>query len=181
MRVIAGTARGVRLEAPKGLDVRPTLDRVRESLFSIIGPRLSGARFLDLFAGTGANGVEALSRGAAQSVFVDDSPRSLQAVRANLLRTKLSERGVCTRGKLPSVLERVAGMGDPFDFILADPPYGFESFDVLLEAVGALRLLADSGLIVLEHASRSPLPSALGGFKRVRQEKYGECSLSFFS
>ena len=101
MRVIAGTARGMRLAAPAGLRVRPTSDRVRESLFNIIAPRIEGARFLDLFAGTGANGIEALSRGAAFCSFVDQDARSLAVVRGNLEVTRLIARAQLHRCKLP--------------------------------------------------------------------------------
>lgn len=179
MRVIAGTARGIRLEAPKGLDVRPTLDRVRESLFNILGARVPGGRFLDLFAGTGANGIEALSRGAAHAVFVENDPRALRVLRANLEHARLADHAQVHKGLLPAALDRLRGQA-PFDIIFADPPYNACDFKELFDAIERNRLLAAQGLLVVEHAARHPLPERLGSFQHSRTTRYGEAALFFF-
>jgi len=181
VRVIAGIARGTRLVAPKGLDVRPTLDRVREALFGILAPRLEGARFLDLFAGTGANGVEALSRGAAAAVFADSDDRSLEAIRRNLEATRLAARARVVLLALPKGLSTLAAREQPFDIVFADPPYDFSQYADLLGGIRAESLLAADGILVVEHATRVDLGADWGGFARGRCRAYGDTALSFFS
>ena len=181
MRVIAGIAKGTRLVAPKGLDVRPTLDRVREALFSILAPRLEGARFLDLFAGSGANGVEALSRGAAAAVFADSDDCSLQAIRRNLEATHLATRARVARLALPEGLSTLAVREQPFDIVFADPPYDFSKYADLLGSIRGESLLAADGVLVIEHATRVDLGADWGGFARGSCRPYGDTALSFFS
>lgn len=168
----------MRLAAPKGHGVRPTLDRVREALFNILAPRIAGACFLDLFAGTGANGIEALSRGALSAVFVDKEVRSLSAVRANLATTRLAGQARIMKLAIPVGLAQLDG---PFDVIFADPPYEFRDFEALFGEIQRRDLLNSGGIIVLEHASRTPLEELIGGFSRTRQATYGDTTLSFFS
>ena len=181
MRVIAGQARGARLHVPKGLDIRPTLDRVREALFSILMPRLAGARFLDLFAGSGANGIEALSRGAAWCGFVDQSPRALAAVTRNLDSTALAPRADTFRFALPEGLATLARRVAPCDIIFADPPFGYDACGPLLASIEATGLLAEGGEEVLEHAARQEGVEEAGALRRVRHSRYGKVTLSFFS
>lgn len=179
MRVIAGEARGIRLVSPSpNMAIRPTLDRVRESLFNILGPRLAGARFLDLFAGTGANGIEALSRGAVRAVLVDADPRALALAEENLQRTRLKPRGTCLRLRLPGELSRLT---PPFDVVYADPPHEFEDWTGLLSEVDRYGLVAPDGRFVVEHDRRLRLPEEAGALRRVRQVSYGKTTLSFFS
>lgn len=180
MRVIAGEAKGRRLEAPKGMRVRPTLDRVRESLFNILGPRLHGCRFLDLFAGSGANGIEALSRGAASCTFVDADERSLKVLRSNVLSVGFAGRSRVKRLTLPSGLERLGESESAYDVVFADPPYDFVHYPRLLEALGQ-GILARDGLAIIEHASRAPLEPPVGPLVKVREERYGDTMLTFFS
>ncbi|MBN2310260.1 MAG: 16S rRNA (guanine(966)-N(2))-methyltransferase RsmD [Candidatus Hydrogenedentes bacterium] len=180
MRVIAGKAKGIRLESPKGRGVRPTLDRVRESLFSILGPRLADARFLDLFAGTGANGIEALSRGAVHATFVDNDRRSQELVRRNLGRAGLSDSADCRCLRLPNALASLSPC-EPYDIIFADPPYAFEEFDALLGALQEGRLLAEDGIVVVEHARGAAVPEQTAGLCRQREAVYGDTRLSFFT
>lgn len=179
MRIIAGEARGVRLAAPEGRDVRPTLDRVREAFFSIVGPGLAGARFLDLYAGTGANGLEALSRGAAHAAFVESDPASRKLITENIARTKLGDRARIHAVSLPDGLSRLIHES-PFHFIYADPPHRFTDYAALFDAIDASGLLAAGGVVVLEHATRTDAPVEIGAFTRVRQAKYGATTLSFF-
>ncbi|MCP4641947.1 MAG: 16S rRNA (guanine(966)-N(2))-methyltransferase RsmD [bacterium] len=182
MRIIAGSARGIRIEAPKGRRVRPTLDRVREALFSILMPRIEGARFLDLFAGTGANGIEALSRGASFTVFVDNDPQSLAIVGQNLERVPaLRSDAEVVNAALPMALPRVARGFDPFDIVFADPPHAYDDFDALLAGIRAVGLLNDDGLVVVEHGAKVELSEEYGGFSCTRTAIYGDSALSFFS
>lgn len=181
MRVIGGEARGRRLEAPKGARVRPTLDRVRESLFNILAPRLSGARFLDLFAGSGANGIEALSRGASACTFVDNDETSLRVLRKNLDNTGLGARARVRRLPLPGGLDRLEEFEGGYDIIFADPPYIFSRHAALLAAVRNFGLLAEQGVIVLEHAARTELADELDGYRCSRRNRYGDTALSFYT
>lgn len=167
--------------APPGYDVRPTLDRVRESLFNILSPRIEGARFLDLYAGTGANGIEALSRGAASATFVDNDPRSLAAVERNLTAAKLRKSADVRRLTLPDGLRTLWTDGKTFDVVFADPPYADIEYDRLLAEIDSARLLAEGGIVVVEHSARVSLPDEIGPFERYRVAKYGEIALSFFS
>ena len=180
MRVIAGKARGIRLQAPKGQRVRPTLDRVRESLFNILGPRLPGARFLDLFAGTGANGIEALSRGAEHCAFVDDDVRSLRIIRANLETVRLAQAAEVFRYSLPSGLARV-GAEPGYDIVFADPPYDFKKYDALLDGLSQHHLLQGGGIVVIEHDAQTALPDGCGPLRLDRQTRYGDTRLSFYA
>jgi 16S rRNA (guanine(966)-N(2))-methyltransferase RsmD len=179
MRIIAGTAKGTRLTPPADRAIRPTLDRVREACFSIIGPRLEGARFLDLFAGTGANGLEALSRGAAHADFVESDRAARQIVEENISRTKFGDRAHVHALTLPGGLAKLA-RSEPYDVIYADPPHKFINYAALFDAIESAQLLAPAGLVILEHASRADLPEGFPGFELKRQAAYGQTSLSFF-
>lgn len=176
LRVISGSAGGLRLLVVPGRDTRPTLDRVRESVFAILAPRLEGARVLDLFAGTGALGIEALSRGAESCLFVDGQPRALSVLRENLERTHLGQRAVVRRLHLP---EGIAALGDaaPFDLVLCDPPYAFRRWEELLARV--YELGRDGALIVCEHG-KGAVPAAVPGLRPVRLAEYGQTQVSFF-
>ena len=181
MRVIAGKAKGIRLCAPKGLGVRPTLDRVREALFNILAERVPGARFLDLYAGTGANGIEALSRGARECLFVDSALESLRIIAKNLEQTRLSAASTCLRCVLPAGLMRVESWGLPFDIVFADPPYGRTDVAALLEGIQEKKVLSPGGILVVEHPARQPLEGTSGGLQAFRTATYGEVGLSFLS
>jgi 16S rRNA (guanine966-N2)-methyltransferase len=181
MRVIAGSARGTRLgHVPAG--VRPVSDRVREGLFSSLGGRLEGARVLDLFAGTGALGIEALSRGAEDAVFVDSSPAAVTAVRHNLARAGLDERAVVRRSDVRRFLERRTADAEGFDFVFLDPPYdaGGAELDPLLALLDTKPLLRQGFTVVLSRGSRSsryviPLHWAV-----ARRLSYGDSVVALF-
>lgn len=177
MRVIAGSARGVPLFSPEGDALRPTLDRVRENLFNILQPWFPGARFLDLFAGTGANGIEALSRGAEAVTFVEADRTAMNLVRRNLEKTRLTDHAVCLQLRLPDHLGQVPGQ---YDVIFADPPYALEDLEGLLSAIAARDLLREDGILVLEHSRKRSVPEMVGGLTQTRHKKYGETSLSFY-
>ena len=123
MRIITGKARGLKLTTPKNMDVRPTSDRVKESLFNIIGTKIVGTRVLDLFAGTGNLGLEAWSRGAEKVVFIDESQASLQLVRSNITKAKAENETKVLKGNAVKVIADLAARGERFDFIFCDPPY----------------------------------------------------------
>lgn len=181
VRVIAGSARGIRLETAEGSRVRPTLDRVREAAFSILTPRLDGCRFADLFAGSGANGIEALSRGAASCVFVDHDGRCLDIVERNLEKTRLVAKADCRRLTLPQGIARLGQAEPPFQVVYADPPFDFEAYEELLSGLVHHELLASEALVIIEHASNIPLPEHVVSLTRTRDAVYGTVTLSFFS
>jgi 16S rRNA (guanine966-N2)-methyltransferase len=174
VRVTGGQHRGRGLAVPPG--ARPTEGRVREALFSIWGDRLEGARVLDLFAGSGVVGLEAVGRGALSALLIDEDRRAVEALEANASR--LGEKTVTIRRlTLPGGLGRLAEAG-PFDLVYADPPYNFQPYEALI--AGVAPLLATDGEIVVEHSTRRDLPVQAGGLVRVDTRKYGESSLSFY-
>jgi 16S rRNA (guanine966-N2)-methyltransferase len=180
MRVIAGEARGTRLvRAPAG--VRPVSDRVREGLFSSLGARVEGARVLDLYAGTGAVGIEALSRGAEEAVFVDRSPPALVAVRENLARTGLAERAAVQRFDVRTFLERAS---DPrgYDIVFMDPPYesGPPELDGVLALLGVKPLLREGFTVVLSRGSRSSNSVIPLHWIVARRLAYGDSVVTLF-
>ncbi len=177
MRIIAGVARGRRIESPAGWSTRPTLDRVRENLFNILSPRMPDAAFLDLFAGTGANGLEAVSRGAARAVLVDNDPAAVAVIRKNIALCGFSERVQCQRLGLPGGLDRISG---PFDVVFADPPYAFADAGALLRGLDAGHLMAPGGIIVYESARKMPPPDLAGPRVLYRRVEYGDTALSFY-
>ena len=173
MRIVAGTHRGTRLFAPSGLDTRPTSDRVREAAFNLIGP-VDGAAVLDLYAGSGAMGLEALSRGAASAVFVDSDRQSCRTIERNLAKLRLDRgRVVCS-----DVLLFLAADRGRYDLIQVDPPYGLVESLAMRLAVYLPAVLADDGLVVLETASKTEpeLPPLTVRTSR----RYGSTRLTLF-
>jgi 16S rRNA (guanine(966)-N(2))-methyltransferase RsmD len=199
MRIIAGTYRSRILKSLKGLALRPTSDRLRETLFNVLGPGVAGARFLDVFAGTGAVGIEALSRGAAEVVFIEKHPPAVALIRKNLeslgaavfQNTKTGEGAGATvlcadalRG-----LEKLAAMHaakhtedrPPFDFVFLDPPYAAtEEYARVLRFLGSAPFLAAGSLVIAEHHKKFDLPVHAGSLARFRVLKQGDAALSFY-
>jgi 16S rRNA (guanine966-N2)-methyltransferase len=182
MRIVAGSLKGRRLQPPSWAGVRPTSDRLRETLFNVLAPRIAGARVLDAYAGTGALGIEALSRGAAAVVFVDQDRRAAALVADNLARCGLENGYAIIRASAARAIEQlVQSAHEPFDIVLLDPPYAPESrpgFDEILAAAG--RVLARTGIAVLEHSRRQPAPAACGGLVLSRSLRAGDSVLSFY-
>jgi 16S rRNA (guanine966-N2)-methyltransferase len=179
LRVIAGSARGTKLKAPKGLSVRPTADRVKEALFNIIGARVIDCLFIDLFAGSGAVGIEALSRGAANAVFVDHNRGNIALIRGNLEKTRLSERARLLLSDAGKAIDSLAAENIKADLIFIDPPYDLANVELLVSRIFAKGLLKPSGLLVVEHSAKN-----LGwaeSFPGYRQKRYGDTSLTFIS
>ncbi len=178
MRIIAGSERGRRLESPEGRTARPTLDRVRENLFNILMPRLENALFLDLFAGTGAIGLEALSRGAARAVFVESDDQMLAVLRRNMALCKFEDRAAVYRLRLPMGM---SVLGGPYDLVFADPPWNHTGYGELLETLSREGLVREGGWIVLESAAKTPPPETGGPWTAFRRKQYGETMLTFYA
>ena len=175
MRVIAGVARGVPLVAPRDRGTRPITDRVKETLFGILGDRVPGARVLDLYAGSGAIGIEALSRGAAHATFVERAPSALAAVRANLERTRLGELARVDPREVERFLSDATN--DASDLVFLDPPYELRAIVAPLRAV--VPHLAPGAMIVVKHFWRTE-PPEVAGLEAVRQRRFGETMLTFW-
>ena len=177
MRVITGTARGVVLKTPEGMLTRPTSDRVKEALFSIINFDLPGAAVLDLFGGTGQLGIEALSRGAKSAVFVDAREDACRLIRENLKRTRLDAQGKVVRSDYLDYLKRSR---EKFDIILLDPPYAEVFLENALKCITEIDILQSGGIIVAERPVEKELPFEFEGYTRSRDYKYGKTLLTIY-
>jgi 16S rRNA (guanine(966)-N(2))-methyltransferase RsmD len=183
MRIIAGSFRSRSLQAPAGLATRPTSDRLRETLFNVLAPRIEGAFFLDLYAGSGAVGMEALSRGAAQATFVERAPAALSVLRANLARLGLSAGFRIHPGAVGAWLRKEKS-GTPFDLVFLDPPYDAgQEYAATLGLLGgaAAGRLAAGALVIAEHRRKERLEDRFGNLERTRLLVQGDASLSFYS
>jgi 16S rRNA (guanine(966)-N(2))-methyltransferase RsmD len=176
MRIVSGTLKGRHLGAPTWEGLRPTADKLRETLFNVLAPRIGGARVLDGFAGTGAVGIEALSRGAAHVTFVERDPRAVALIKANLDRCGIVDRYAIIRARFADTARPPDG--EAFDIIFLDPPYGARE---LLEAVqSAAPLVDDQTLLVVEHARRDPAPESVAALVRTRVLISGDSALAFY-
>ena len=179
MRVIAGQLRGSIIRAPATGVVRPTYDRVRESVFSIIEPAIDGAAVLDLFAGSGSLGIESLSRGSKRATFIEMDRRVLGVVRENVERLGLAGRCRLIRADALAVLKR-AVPGGPFDIAFVDPPYSQGLALRALELLADVRNLADGAIVVVERASADTPPAVVGRLGLLRSRKYGSTAVDFY-
>ena len=177
MRVITGKARGVQLKTPEGMLTRPTADRVKEALFSIINFDLPGAAVLDLFGGTGQLGIEALSRGAKSAVFVDQREDACRIIRENLRRTRMETQGRVVRSDYLDYLRRSR---EKFDIILLDPPYAEVFLENALKCITEIDILQTGGIIVAERPVEKELPFEFEGYTRSRDYKYGKTLLTIY-
>jgi 16S rRNA (guanine966-N2)-methyltransferase len=185
MRVIAGTYRSRLLLAPRGLQTRPTSDRLRERLFDILSPRVSGCRFVDLYAGTGAVGIEALSRGATHVWFAENAEPALAAIRQNLAALKI-DRGFTVEDRgVGAMLQRLGKISQLIDLVYIDPPYEAEAeYAGTLNFLGSARgrgTLAPGALVIAEHSSKAKLAGRYGALEHTRLLKQGDAALSFFA
>jgi 16S rRNA (guanine966-N2)-methyltransferase len=176
MRIIAGTLKGRRIDAPKWEGLRPTSDKLRETLFNVLAPRIEGAVVLDGYAGTGAVGIEALSRGAAHVTFVERDPRAAALIGANLNRCGLTDRYAIIRARFAGT-ERPPS-GDRFDLIFLDPPYGARELEAALLA--AAPAVAHGSMLILEHAKRDAPPASMGPLVLTREIVSGDSALAFY-
>ena len=181
MRIIAGTAKGIRLKTPKGMKTRPTADRVKESVFGILAARPLDAEVLDLFAGTGNLGLEALSRGASSAMLVDKNSQSIKIMMENAILTDLAGMAVICREDVLQALRRLGNEGKSFDLIFCDPPYNLGLAPKVLQALETGGVMRDGGVLVLEHSRHEKLPDGLKRIVAYRSEFYGETVVSFFT
>lgn len=178
MRVISGKSRGMKLESVPGMGTRPTTDRVKESLFSMIQPLLDEARFLDLFAGNGGIGIEALSRNAECAVFVEANFRCTKTIKANLEKTRLC--GEVYTNDVFRAISILSRKGREFDIIFLDPPYNQGLTYKTLLALSEHNILRTNGLVIAEYGRKEEIPDQLSNFRQVRKESYGDTVISFF-
>ncbi len=176
MRVTGGSGKGRKLKVPAGQRVRPTSDKVKQALFNILGEKLEGSVFLDLFAGTGSIGIEALSRGAEKVTFVDDSRDSLQAVRRNIEQTGFIEQSDVVASHAEKFLRKSS---EQFDIIFLDPPYTYEQ-GTLLNAVAGSAILKPDSIVVSEHFKKQHSPERAGRLVLYREAVYGDTVLAFY-
>lgn len=178
MRVIGGTSRGRKLAGPRGLDVRPTADPVKEALFNILAEQVPGAYFLDLFAGTGNIGIEALSRGARQATFVESNPSVVRLLRANLQRCGLA--GHADVRALPVSRFLLQQRTPVYDLVFLDPPYQTQEAEKVLPSLGRDAIIRANGRVVIEHFHKSLLDDQIGYLTLVKTYRYGDTCLSVY-
>ena len=185
MRVIAGTYRSRILKSLKGLALRPTSDRLRETLFNVLGPAVVGARFVDVFAGTGAVGIEALSRGAAEVVFIENHSPAVALIRKNLeslgVRSGATVFGADALRGLEMLAAKRKADRAAFDFVFLDPPYAAaEEYERVLRILGSASFLAPGSVVIAEHHKKFDLPVYAGSLTRFRILKQGDAALTFY-
>ncbi len=180
MRVIAGVHRGRRLLGPRGQAIRPTSDRVKEALFSILGERTTGARVLDLYAGTGSIGIEALSRGAAHVTFVEANREALRLVQSNLEQCGLQQAARICACQVKQFFSRGSLWSGPYDIVFCDPPYQVTPELVALANTWEGPWLAVDAVVIFEHGKKADIPSPLGSLTRVKRYDYGDTALTLF-
>jgi 16S rRNA (guanine966-N2)-methyltransferase len=180
MRIISGKFRGRRLKGPTGLELRPTSDRMKESLFNIIGPQIVGATMLDVFGGTGAIGIEALSRGARDVVFIENADFAQKLIRQNLKLCGIDGGGRIVHQDVFGAMRALIRQNFKADFAYFDPPYDFEPYQDLLDLAFKRGLLAQEGRGIIEHHRKALIPEAGEGFARSRVVRQGDHCLSFF-
>lgn len=184
MRIIAGEYRSRILAAPRGMETRPTSDRLRETLFNVLAPRIAGARFTDLYAGSGAIGLEALSRGALHVHFAENAAPAVTAIRENLKLLGISRNFMLHERSALAALDKLQQQQSLQDIIFLDPPYEaakeYEQVLGLLGSAASVRLLAADALVIAEHAKRTSLAPRYGILERTRELKQGDAAISFY-
>ena len=180
MRVISGKYRGMNLSGPEGSDTRPTSDRVKEALFDILMWDVDGSRFLDLFAGTGGIGIEALSRNAEEVVFVDFDGSALKILKSNLAKIDEKEIYDILHNDAFRAVDTLSSRGKIFDIIFLDPPYAMEETLELIENIFDREIIANYGKMVVEHDKRKEMPENIRGLIKLKQKKYGNTMLSIY-
>jgi 16S rRNA (guanine966-N2)-methyltransferase len=180
MRITAGTLRGRRLDTRPGKAIRSTSSRVREAIFNLLRDRIEGARVLDLFAGAGALGIEALSRGAAFALFVDSSGTARRTIQGNLKQLKLEEYGKVFCCEARKAIKVLSQNGERFQIIFMDPPYARGLARGSLQAIGQEGILAPDGIMVIEHSKREHIDNEYGILRRKTSKRYGDTQVSMF-
>lgn len=179
MRIIGGELKGRKLLPVRGHAIRPTSDRTREAIFNILSYRVRDARVLDLFAGTGAMGIEALSRGAAFAVFIDSAKQALAAVHSNVARMGLTEKCRIVRWDIRKSLAPLRGDALAFDLVFMDPPYRAHLVENTLAHLAGVRVLRPGAVVVVEHGADEPMPDSIRGFTWADRRRYGKSFVAF--
>lgn len=180
MRVISGSARGLKLKAPEGMNTRPTLDRIKESLFNIIAADMYDCRFLDLFSGSGAMGIECLSRGGQNAVFVDNNKESIDVIKQNINGAKVSDRAEVMSCDVTSAISKLAQRGKTFDVIFMDPPYDKGLVELSLQAIVKNNILSKDGYIIAEQSTEEEIPE-IASLKVTRVKEYRITRMTFLT
>ena len=180
MRVISGKVRGLKLNTPQNEDVRPTTDRVKESLFNMISPYIMESSVLDLFAGTGSLGIECLSRGAEKCVFVDISKDSIAITKSNIKKARVENESIVLNVDFKDAISKLKIQKSKFDIIFMDPPYYKNMFIDALKKIDDADLLNEDGIIVIEHDSKDEFPENIGRLDKSKAKKYGSTTLTFY-
>lgn len=180
LRIIGGEAKGRRLYTLKGRATRLTADRVRESLFNILGEKVIGAEVLDLFAGVGSLGIEALSRGAGKAVFVDKKSGCVRTIRRNLESLGFGERSEVYEKEANKAIKFLDGRGRKFGLIFLDPPYRSDLAEAALEELTKSNIIDEEAIVVIERYRKKIIPAGVGNLKLIREDKYGNTVLSFY-
>jgi len=182
MRVISGNLKGLKLKTPKNMEIRPTSDRVKEALFNIIQNHINifDTKFLDLFAGTGNIGIEALSRGASKCVFVDNNYESIKIIKENIKKACLEEKSIVFKKNVLVALNILKRKKESFEIIFMDPPYGKNLAIPVLEILSKSNLLKQKGYIIVEHSRKEALPEKVGSIRKYKHRTYGNTIISFY-
>ncbi|WP_036646163.1 16S rRNA (guanine(966)-N(2))-methyltransferase RsmD [Paenibacillus pini] len=180
MRVVSGSAKGRSLKAVPGMGTRPTTDKVKEALFSMIGQFFEGGTVLDLFAGTGGLAIEALSRGMDKAIMVDMDPKSIETIRSNLKATGFESQAEVYRNDAMRALKALSKRGLLLDAVFLDPPYRMKNADEFMQLMQDKQMLAPDATLVIEHDSGYTYPETFGSFECVRHAEYGEVAISIY-
>ncbi|MCT4594887.1 MAG: 16S rRNA (guanine(966)-N(2))-methyltransferase RsmD [Anaeromicrobium sp.] len=180
LRVISGRAKGRRLNSPKGTNTRPTTDRVKESVFSIINFYIRDSKVLDLFAGTGALGIEAISRGAEYGVFVDNDKNSIEVIKENLENLGFQRESSVLYCDVDAAISNLSSKGEVFHIIFMDPPYLKGFIEPSLEKIYDSNILSDDGIVLIEHDLKDILSENIAGFYKYKEKKYGNTLISIY-
>lgn len=180
LRVIGGTARGVPLKSPDTKNTRPTMDRTKESLFNILMPYIPDARVLDLFSGSGSLGIESLSRGAKEAVFIDSSKHCRSIIIENLKKTKLEDRSTVMALDVYKAIKLLGNQNAKFDIIFMDPPYNMNFIAKTIQNIDEFDIIAEEGILACEHHVNEKAPEKMGRLTKVRTKEYRETIYSFY-
>jgi 16S rRNA (guanine966-N2)-methyltransferase len=180
VRIIGGIYKGRTLRAAKGLETRPTSDRLRETLFNILARQVEASRFLDICAGSGAVGIEALSRGASAATFIERSRRACAVIEANLSALGIKDEATIINAEAVAGLRRIGGQHSGFDIVFFDPPYASQVYEDVMSRLASGNLLSADGIVVVEHRAKSPLKSDYGKLRVVRELIQGDSALAFY-
>jgi len=178
MRIITGKARGLKLVTPKDYNVRPTADRIKESLFNILSRKIAASRVLDAFAGTGNLGLEAWSRGAEHIVFVDENETSIKLVKANIAKARAEKETIVIKGNILNIMGSLSEKGEKFDIIFSDPPYNKGLNEKVYKILLHNQLLKSGGILVLEHSAAENPVNYIRETEQIRTQKYGDTGIS---